>query len=226
MQRSLETLDPNLLKGLREHVHERLREAIIAGQLPTGSLLNERKMAAELGVSTTPLKEALRRLELEGLVMTEPRRGIRVTFDAAQAEEMALARAALESMVARLAAARITDAALQELRVIAEGMKKATKSGSVSRLVALNEAFHDAIQAASGCQYLKRLLVGQLIYDQAARRFLLGDVDERGRALFEHLAILAALEGRDEDGAERAMRDHIVRSGRQHVQTAFERRKE
>lgn len=224
MQRPLETLDPNLLKGLREHVHERLRQAIIAGQLPTGSLLNERKMAAELGVSTTPLKEALRRLELEGLVVTEPRRGIRVTFDAAQAEEMALARAALESMVARLAAARITDAALADLRVIAEGMKRATKSGSVSRLIELNEAFHDAIHAASGCHYLKRLLVGQLIYDKAARRFLLGDVDERGRALFEHLAILSALEARDEDGAERAMRDHIVRSGKQHVQTAFERR--
>ncbi|CAH1653687.1 GntR family transcriptional regulator [Hyphomicrobiales bacterium] len=224
MLHSLESLDPNLLKGLREHVHEKLRQAIIVGRLPTGTLLNERKVAAELGVSTTPLKEALRRLEHEGLVRTEPRRGIRVTFDAGQAEEMALARAALESMIARLAAARITDDALATIRGITEGMKKATQSGAVSRLIELNEAFHDAIHAASGCHYLKRLLVGQLIYDKTARRFLLSDVDERGRALVEHLAIFAALEARDEDGAERAMRDHIVRSGKQHVQTAFERR--
>lgn len=226
VQRPLPSLDPNMLKGLREHVHEQLRQAIISGQLPTGSLLNERQAAAELGVSTTPLKEALRRLELEGLVRTEPRRGIRITFDAAQAEEMALARAALESMIARLAAARITDETIAELRTVGESMRQATAAGVVRRLIALNETFHETIHAASGCRYLQRLLAGQLVYDKAARRFLLGDQEERERALGEHLNILAALEARDEDAAERAMRDHIVRSGRQHVQTAFARRKE
>jgi DNA-binding GntR family transcriptional regulator len=226
VHRPLPSLDPNMLKGLREHVHEQLRQAIISGQLPTGSLLNERQAAAELGVSTTPLKEALRRLELEGLVRTEPRRGIRITFDAAQAEEMALARAALESMIARLAAVRITDEALAALRAVGESMRQATQAGVVRRLIALNETFHDTIHAASGCRYLQRLLAGQLVYDKATRRFLLNDSEERERALQEHLSILAALEARDEDAAERAMRDHIVRSGRQHVQTAFARRKE
>jgi DNA-binding GntR family transcriptional regulator len=226
VHRPLTSLDPNMLKGLREHVHEQLRQAIISGQLPTGSLLNERQAAAELGVSTTPLKEALRRLELEGLVRTEPRRGIRITFDAAQAEEMALARAALESMIARLAAVRITDEQIAELRAVGDSMRQATAAGVVRRLIALNETFHDTIHAASGCRYLQRLLAGQLVYDKATRRFLLNDPDERERALQEHLSILAALEARDEDAAERAMRDHIVRSGRQHVQTAFARRKE
>ena len=103
----LDPVDPSLLKGLREHVHDALRRAIISGEIPSGALLNERQMAEQLGVSTTPLKEALRRLENEGLIVTEPRRGTRVTFDAAQAEEMALARAALESMIARMAATRI-----------------------------------------------------------------------------------------------------------------------
>jgi DNA-binding GntR family transcriptional regulator len=69
-------------------------------------------------------------------------------------------------------------------------------------------------------------LAGQLVYDKATRKFLLGDPDERKRALDEHLRILAALEARDEDGAERAMRDHVVRSGRQHVAAAFARREE
>src|SRR3977135_603425 len=88
----LQPVDPAYLKGLREHVHDVLRRAIIAGELPSGTILKERQMAAQLGVSTTPLKEALRRLEGEGLVATEPRRGIRVTFDAAPAGEEARAR--------------------------------------------------------------------------------------------------------------------------------------
>lgn len=226
MHQALQSLDPNILKGLREHVHEKLRQAIISGQLPTGSSLNERRVAAELGVSTTPVKEALRRLELEGLVRTEPRRGIRITFDAAQAQEMALARAALESMIARQAATRITKEMLATLRDIAEDMRQATKDGAVRRIIALNEAFHDAIHTASGCSYLQRLLAGQLVYDKATRRFLLNDPEERKRALQEHLSILAALEASDEDKAERAMRDHVVRSGRQHVTTAFARREE
>src|SRR5688572_16893814 len=83
----LAPVDPAFLRGLREHVHDVLRRAIISGDIPAGARLNERQLADELGVSTTPLKEALRRLETEGLVATEPRRGVRVTFDAGQAEE-------------------------------------------------------------------------------------------------------------------------------------------
>ncbi|WP_342364395.1 GntR family transcriptional regulator [Terrarubrum flagellatum] len=224
--RPLEPVDVEVLKGLREHVYGRLRQAIISGQLRSGTMLNERQIASQLGVSTTPLKEALRRLETEGFVLTEPRRGVRVTFDARQAEEMSLARAALESMIARLAASRIDDEALAALEAIADGMRAATQSGDADRLIALNESFHDAIHDASRCRYLQRLLIGQVVYDQAARLFLLDDADERLRALDEHLAILAALSARDADGAEKAMRDHIVRSGRQHIQTAFARREE
>ncbi len=222
----LDPVDPALLRGLREHVHDVLRRAIISGELPAGARLNERQLADELGVSTTPLKEALRRLETEGLVATEPRRGVRVTFDAAQAEEMALARAALESMIARMAAQRIDNRSASELGRTVAQMTSATTAGAVDDLIALNEQFHDAIHEISGCRYLQRLLVGQRVYVHTARALILGDADERGRALAEHRAIFEALEARDPDLAERAMRDHVVRSARQHVKTAFERRKE
>jgi DNA-binding GntR family transcriptional regulator len=139
---------------------------------------------------------------------------------------MALARAALESMIARQAAVRISPEWLKELRGIAAEMREATREGSIKRLIALNESFHEAVHAASGCNYLQRLLAGQLVYDKAARRFLMGDPAERKRALEEHLNILAALEANDEDRAERAMRDHVLRSGRQHVAAAFARREE
>jgi DNA-binding GntR family transcriptional regulator len=222
----LARIDSVLLKGLREHVHEVLRRAIISGELPAGARLNERQLAQELGVSTTPLKEALRRLETEGLVATEPRRGVRVTFDAAQAEEMALARAALESMIARMAAQRIDNRSTAELEKTVAQMAAATAAGEVDQLIALNEQFHDAIHVISGCRYLSRLLIGQRVYDHTARTFLLGDTAERGRALAEHRAIFEALAAHDADAAERAMRDHVLRSARQHVKAAFERRRE
>ena len=74
MRPRLEPVDPAYLMGLREHVHHVLRRAIIAGELPAGTWLNERQMATELGVSTTPLKEALRRLDGVGLkgIVAEP----------------------------------------------------------------------------------------------------------------------------------------------------------
>jgi DNA-binding GntR family transcriptional regulator len=220
----LQPVDPVYLKGLREHVHDLLRRAIIAGELPSGAILNERQMAEQLGVSTTPLKEALRRLEGEGLVVTEPRRGIRVTFDAAQAEEMALARAALESMIARMAATRIDDSGVERLSAIIAQMTEATAASATDDLITLNELFHDAIHEISRCSYLQRILVGQRVYVHTARQFILSDPAERIRALGEHRAIFDALARRDSDTAEREMRDHVIRSGRQHVKAAFENR--
>ena len=214
------------LKGLREHVHETLRRAIIGGDIPSGTVLNERQVALELGVSTTPLKEALRRLEGEGLVVTEPRRGVRVTFDAEQAHEMALARAALEGMIARTAAARIDDEGVARLRAFVAQMAAATAAGDTERLVLLNESFHDAIHDISRCRYLQRMLVGQRIYVHTARILILSDADERARALAEHTAVCEALARRDADAAEKAMREHVVRSAHEHVKTAFDRRKE
>lgn len=214
------------LKGLREHVHETLRRAIIGGDIPSGTVLNERQVALELGVSTTPLKEALRRLEGEGLVVTEPRRGVRVTFDAEQAQEMALARAALEGMIARTAAARIDDEGVARLRAFVAQMAAATAAGDTERLVLLNESFHDAIHDISRCRYLQRMLVGQRIYVHTARILILSDADERARALAEHTAVCEALARRDADAAEKAMREHVVRSAHEHVKTAFDRRRE
>lgn len=215
----LAPVDPLFLKSLREHVHDTLRKAIIAGKLRPEQKLNERQLAADLGVSTTPLKEALRRLETEGLVRIEARRGVYVTFTPRQAEEMALARAALESMIARLAARRATPAQLDVIRSTVASMAQATANGDVESLIALNGRFHGAIHEASGCQYLQRLLGGQSMYDHATRVTLLGDEAERRAALEEHRRILDALVAADDDRAERAMRDHVIRSGQQHVQS-------
>ena len=100
---------------------------------------------------------------------------VRVTFDAGQAEEMALARAALESMIARMTAQRIDNRSAAELGRTVAHMAAATKGGEVDQLIALNEQFHDAIHQISGCRYLQRLLVGQRVYVHTARALILGD---------------------------------------------------
>jgi DNA-binding GntR family transcriptional regulator len=212
---------PEFLRGLREHVHDALRSAIVAGRLRSGERLNERALSAQLGVSTTPVKEALRRLESEGLVRTEARRGVYVTFSPARALEMALARAAIESLMAHIAAKRVGAAEIASLGALVDEMAEATVNAALEDLVALNERFHGAIHAASGCDYLPGLIAGQSMYDRAQRLALLAERPERAKGLAEHRAIFDAIAAREPGRAEAAMRAHIVRSAKDHVRVVF-----
>lgn len=214
-------LEPIRLRSLREHVHDELRQAIISGRLKTGAKLNERQIAADLGISTSPLKEAMRQLEAEGLVRTEARRGSYVTFSARQAEEMTLARAALESIIARQAAKHAPEEAFSVLRGVVEKMRAALESGNVEQLIVLNEEFHDAIHEASGCEYLRRLQNAQRTYDHAARVTVLSREEVRQASFHEHEAIMKAIVARNEDDAERLMRQHIVDAGKTHIELVF-----
>lgn len=217
----LDPLDPALMVSLRDHVHRALRMAIISGRYPHKTRLNERQLAIELGVSTTPLKEAIRQLEAEGLVSTLPRRGIIVLYGRTWAEEMILARAALESMIAHLAARRIDDAGRAVLQQTMTAMAQASEESDPDRLIALNEQFHDQIHRASECVYLGKLIERQRFYDASTRRIIHSDPDEKARALAEHTAIGTAIVEHDIDGAERAMRDHVVRSGDHYIRLVF-----
>jgi len=220
-QNPIEPVAPHLLRSLREHVHERLRRAIVAGRFRNGERLNERSLAETLGVSTTPVKDAIRKLESEGLVRTEARRGVFVEFSARQALEMALGRAALESVMAHIAANRIGDAEATRLHRLIEEMEHATLHGALEDLVALNEAYHGAIHELSGCRYLERRLDGQRMYDHAQRIALLSEPAERGQGFAEHRGIYEALKARDPAAAEQRMRRHIVRSAKAHVRQVF-----
>lgn len=210
-------VEPVFLKSLRDHVYGLVRDAIISGKLKGGDKLNERQLASQLGISTTPLKEALRVLEAEGLVRSEARRGIYVTFDAAQAEEMMLARAAIESMIARQAAKHVTKAQVTQLRTLIVEMRAGLETVDVLELIALNERFHNVIHEASSCGYLRRLQSGQNIYTQTARLIVLSEERERFQAVEEHEAIADAIASHDAELAERLMRDHVIRSGEKHL---------
>ena len=218
---SIEPVAPHLLRSLREHVHERLRRAIVAGRFRNGERLNERHLAEMLGVSTTPVKDAIRKLESEGLVRTEARRGVFVEFSARQALEMALGRAALESVMAHIAANRLSDTDIAEMARLIEEMAHATQHSALEDLVILNEAYHGAIHRISGCTYLERRLDGQRMYDHAQRIALLSEPSERGQGFEEHRSIFDALRTREPALAEQRMRAHIVRSAKAHVRQVF-----
>jgi DNA-binding GntR family transcriptional regulator len=208
-------------QSLRDHVHETLRLAIIAGRIVENERLTERQLAAELGVSTTPLKEAFRRLEAEGLIETLPRRGVRIRFGRAWAEEMILARAALESTIAAVAAERITQAQKAELAAVIERMRAGTDGDDVDRLVALNAQFHAGIHEASRCQHLTRLIERQQFYDADVRRIIHREVGERRTALEEHSAIAGAIVAGSAAEAERLMSHHVRRSGAHYLAFVF-----
>jgi DNA-binding GntR family transcriptional regulator len=214
-------LGPLAVASLREHVHRALRQAILSGKFEPGARMNERKLAEQLGVSTTPVKEAMRQLEADGLVETKPRSGVIVKFDYAWAEEMILARAALESTIAQLAARRISDGERAALRAILDAMRDATERGGPEDLIALNERFHDCIHAIARTKYLGQLTDRQQVYDSGARRVIHLDPGERQQALAEHTAIGEAIIAGDASRAERGMRDHVLRAGESYLNLVF-----
>lgn len=217
-------LGPLAVASLREHVHRALRQAILSGKFESGSRMNERRLAEQLGVSTTPVKEALRQLEADGLVETKPRSGVIVKFDYAWAEEMILARAALESTIAQLAARRITDEERDGLASILDDMKKATETGGPEDLIDLNEQFHDRIHAIARTQYLGQLTDRQQVYDSGARRVIHLDPQERQNALTEHVAIGEAIIARNAAEAEAQMRQHVLRAGESYLNLVFKKK--
>ncbi len=116
---------------------------------------------------------------------------------------------------------------MARLRAFVAQMAAATAAGDTERLVLLNESFHDAIHDISRCRLLQRMLVGQRIYVHTARILILSDADERARALAEHTRRLrGAGAPATPTPAEKAMREHVVRSAHEHVKTAFDRRRE
>lgn len=205
---------PDEVLSLAERAYRRLRDAILGGALPAGSRVSERALGKSLGVSAQPVREALRRLEAEGMVVTSPRRGTVVAeFDAGALAEMNLIRLALEGSAAALAARKATGEDLSALREQLRAMRDATAADDVVALARANEAFHERLHAAAGNAFLARSLQTLRAYDRVARlRALRSSPREPAQALREHASLLAALRRRDPDLAEARMRAHVRRS--------------
>lgn len=200
--------------SLGERAYRRLRDSIVQGMLPAGRKISERSIATELGISAQPVREALRRLEQDGMVVTLPRRGTVVAeVGPAQLAELGRIRAALEGVACALAAERIDDGAVATLGGILRRMEAGTAAADTEALDEANEEFHALIHRATGNLFLIRSLGSLRAYDHLGRHRAIGSTPrDLPKALAEHRGIVAALRRRDPALAEARMRHHVLRS--------------
>lgn len=200
-------------KSLEDLTVEALREAILDSRYEPGEHLRERELAESFGVSTTPVKEALRRLEVEGLVHRIPSRGAFVTNSLATfIAEIGLLRSSLEGTAAYLAASKATDADIVQLRNQIALMEQHTTTGEVAAAAEANEEFHALIHAVANNHFLWQMSMMVRSYDHATRLQALSGENEPARALLEHKAIYYAIADKNPQQAESKMREHVLRT--------------
>jgi DNA-binding GntR family transcriptional regulator len=203
-------LDPIKLdnyKPLREMVFESLREAIILGRLKPGERLMEIQLAEEMGVSRTPVREAIRKLELEGFVVMVPRKGAYVAGvsikDIADVFEV---RSALEGLAAGLASERITEEEMEELE---KAILQISGEEDILTVVKGDSLFHEIIYKASRNQRLTQIITH---LQEQINRFRLTSLSVPGRlkiAVGEHKKIVEAITSRNVDLANRLASEHM-----------------
>lgn len=219
------TLEVPVLSGIgtsvAQHAYTAIRHAILAMDVydPDAVLrLDEKRLAGELGVSRTPVREALARLEQEGLVEIIPRRGVRVVRKSkAEIVEMIIAWAALEGMAARLACERAPDEAIASLRTLFSSFAGDEIRSHLDEYSAANLRFHQRIMELGHSQLIADMADDLLVHVRAIRRHTIGDDDRVERSIVDHLHIIEALEARDTELAERLVRDHALNLAR-HVE--------
>ena len=176
-------------------------------------------MAADLATSPTPVREALRRLEQEGLLERRGRRGIYVAqLPASALSEMLYVQALLRGAAARLAAQKLTDGQLHELEDLLRQMEAAAEAGAAETIYELSRRFHHAIEAASGNDLLITFLNTLDAFERSHHILAIREVLDNHPALLrrshgEHTEIARALSARDAGRAEALMRAHTLRAG-------------
>lgn len=195
---------------LRDVVFNTLRQGILHGLLPPGLRLMEIQLAKQLGVSRTPVREALRMLELEGLVNTVPRKGAEVAaITQKDLHDVLDVRCALEELAVDLACQTITQEELNKLHELLDKFRVLTQKGDISGLAECDVEFHDIIIQSTGNNRLIQLLNNLREQMYRYRLEYLKDLSTHQTLLIEHLTIAKCLEQRDVAAAKLTIRDHI-----------------
>lgn len=195
---------------LGEVVYRSIRRAIISGQLPQGASISETQIAQSLGVSKTPVREALRRLGQEGLLVGLPHRGGKVAFlSVADVEEIYEMRALLEGLAAQRAAERATGDDAESLTALMARLSDATERADTGVLRQLGAEFHSLVWQIARAKYLARGLKQLYDYIEMYRSAILDRPAGLEATHEHHVAIAGAILARDPDRAARAMRTHI-----------------
>ena len=211
--------DLNLHKDVTDHyslrgkVFNKLREDILSGIYRESEELKENTIATELGVSRTPVREALRQLELEGLVTMVPNKGAYVTgITSKDMHDIYMIRSYLEGLCARWACEHITQPQIEALEEVLYLSEFHAKKNHNEQMVELDNKFHDLIYDASGSKILRHVLSDFHHYVERIRKITLAMPSRASQASQEHASILDAIKKRDGDLAEQLAYEHIKSS--------------
>ena len=195
---------------LRDVVFNTLRQAILKGELAPGERLMEIQLAQKLGVSRTPIREAIRKLELEGLVLMIPRRGAEVAkISEKSLKDVLEVRRSLEELAIELACQRMTEAELAQLERAQAAFRDTIGEGDAMKIAELDEAYHDVIYNCTRNARLVQILNNLREQMYRFRLEYIKEEDKRQILLLEHEKILSALRGRRVAEARAAVREHI-----------------
>lgn len=209
MQDNLQVMGDEFLP-LRDVVFNTLRQAILTGELKPGERLMEIHLANRLGVSRTPIREAIRKLELEGLVTMIPRRGAEVAqITEKSLQEVMEVRRAMDALCVELACERITEEALAELKQACEDFEKATATKDPKKIAQADVVLHDIIVQATGNRRLVQL-VNNLSEQMYRYRFeYIKDESKHQRLIEEHRVIYESILHKDKETASKTAKLHI-----------------
>ncbi len=197
--------------------YDRLLADIEDGGLPPGTRLRETELAERLALSRTPVREALKRLELQGLVVHEPHHGAVVaSLDYGQVAELYLVREVLEGTAARLAAQHATMVEIDVLQRMVE--QDGALLEQPRRLAQTNRQFHQQIRDTARNRYVGAALETLRMSLALLAGTTLGAPGRAATSVAEHAAIVACMAARDPDGAERAARQHILNAFRTRIE--------
>lgn len=215
MEDSVTTLRPlRHNETLGERAYFAIRSAITSGSLKPGERITERDLASKLEVSPTPVREALRQLEQEGLVVRTPNREVYVSdMPSASVAEMLLIQGALRGVAARLGAEKITDEEVAQIQAVLQENEEVLETGPPELLLDLADRFHALVDQTSRNLTVVKFLETVMAFDPIDRLELLNDREYPRTRFEEHKEIFAALAAHDRDQAEALMRSHVLRAG-------------
>lgn len=203
-------LDMNEYLPLRDVVFKTLREAILRGDLKPGERLMELQLASKLGVSRTPIREAIRMLEQEGLAVTVPRKGAEVAqMTLKDMEDVLEVREVLDELAVKLACTKIKEDQLARLIQAQESFEKSTKGCNVKRIAEADVVFHEVIYEAADNPKLVSILSNLREQVYRYRVEYLKDAKNYPILIHEHENIVAGLKAKDVKMATRAMHEHV-----------------
>lgn len=197
--------------SLRTEVYRRLRDDILQGRYTRGTTLTESQISLDMGVSRTPVREAVSQLEQDGLVYSAPNKSIIVQgFDEHDILDLYDVRRQMETIAAARAAQLMSLEQRQALKTAFEQEVRDTlNNDNVEGLQDLDNIFHELIFLGSGSKILRKILTSINTYTRYARTISLATKDRSRKVLDEHAKILEAITKSDSQAASQAMRDHI-----------------